>query len=234
LADSTKEGVMRAVNTFMTYLVEHRVIEANPMEGVRIRRCRGRPIPHVMAEPEVAALLAAPNTSDLLGLRDRAMLELLYSSGLRRAELATLQLDDLRVEGGVLIVKHGKGGKERIVPIGRVATYWLQRYLTEARPELTLEEAPCDYVFLTSFGDRWSVGSLGQVVRKYLDQIGLKMTGSCHLLRHACATHMINHGSDLVTIKTILGHARIDTTEIYTHVSTDRVLEVHQGSHPRG
>lgn len=234
LSGDTKEGMIRSVNAFLSHLVEQRVIDANPLEGHHICRCRGRVMPNVMGEPEVAALLAAPDTSDPLGLRDRAMLELLYSSGLRRSELAYLQTEDLRLNAGVLVVRHGKGGKERIVPVGSVARYWVSRYLEEARPRLLISGIPCDYLFLSAYGDRFSAGFLGKVVRQYLNIIGLRMPGGCHLLRHACATHMLEHGSDLRTIQTLLGHARIDTTEIYTHVTTARLCEVHHKVHPQG
>jgi integrase/recombinase XerD len=234
LSGSTKEGMIRSVNAFLGHLLEQRVIDANPLESHHIKRCRGSAMPNVMAEKEVEALLAAPDTSDPLGLRDRAMLELLYSSGLRRSELAFLQLEDLRLNVGLLIVRHGKGGKERIVPVGSVAIHWVSRYLAEARPKFLVSGIPCEYLFLTSYGDRFSAGFLGKVVRGYLDVIGLRMPGGCHLLRHACATHMMEHGSDLRTIQTLLGHARIDTTEIYTHVSTERLCRVHHEAHPRG
>ncbi|MCB1131813.1 MAG: tyrosine-type recombinase/integrase [Verrucomicrobiae bacterium] len=234
LSGNTREGMIRSVNSFLGYLVKQQAIDANPLEGYHIRRCRGRAMPNVMGEPEVAALLAAPDTSDPLGLRDRAMLELLYSSGLRRSELAFLQMEDLRLSAGVLVVRHGKGGKERVVPVGSVANYWVSRYVKEARPGFLVPGVPSDYLFLTSYGDRFSTGFLGKVVRNYLDVIGLRMPGGCHLLRHACATHMLEHGSDLRTIQTLLGHARVDTTEIYTHVTTERLCQVHHQAHPRG
>lgn len=234
LAESSREGLLRAVNTFLEFLVGRKVIDTNPLEGFRIRRCRGRSLPNVLDEAEAAALCAAPDTTDLLGLRDRAMLELLYASGLRRGELVSLRMGDLRLQTGIVVVRHAKGGKERIVPVGRVAVHWLRRYLEEARSRMLVAEEPSDAVFLTCYGDPFSSGCVGQLVRGYLDAIGVSMPGSCHLLRHACATHMLDHGSDLRTIQTLLGHSRLDTTEIYTHVSTERVCAVHQAAHPRG
>jgi len=234
LTDYTKEGIIRAVNTFMEYLKERHIIDANPLEGHHIMRVRGRTMPNVMSETEVQALLAAPNTNDVLGIRDRAMLELLYSSGIRRSELANLQLSHLRLQHHVLVVRHGKGAKDRIVPIGHIAFQCLNRYLKKARPLLLVPGVPCDYLFLSAYGDRFSAGYLGQIVRNYMSAIGLKMQGSCHLLRHACATHMLEHGADLRTIQTLLGHSRVDTTEIYTHVTTERMCSVHHRVHPRG
>lgn len=223
LTEYTKEGIVRSVNSFMEYLQERQVIDANPLEGHHIRRVRGRQIPSVLSEAEVSVLLAAPDTDDILGIRDRAIMELLYSSGLRRHELARLQVSHLRLNHGVLVVRHGKGGKDRIVPVGLSAKHWLQRYLKEARPLLLVPKAPCDYVFVSAYGDKFSTGYLGQLVRKYMDQVGLKVHGSCHLLRHACATHMLEHGADLRVIQSLLGHSRVDTTEIYTHVTTARM-----------
>jgi integrase/recombinase XerD len=234
LTEYTKEGMIRSVNTFMQYLQERHIIDANPLEGHHIRRVRGRSMPSVMSETEVEALLSSPKTDDVLGLRDRAMLELLYSNGIRRSELAYLQLSHLRLQHHVLVVRHGKGAKDRIVPIGQAAFLWLNRYLTKARPQLLVPGIPCDYVFVTAYGDGFCAGYLGQIVRKYMSAIGLNMQGSCHLLRHACATHMLEHGADLRTIQTLLGHSRVDTTEIYTHVTTERMCSVHHRVHPRG
>jgi integrase/recombinase XerD len=234
LAESSREGILRAVNAFLGYLVVRHVIEGNPLEGYRIMHRKGRDLPSVLDESEVSALLLEPDTNDVLGLRDRAILELLYSSGLRRAELAYLRLRDLRINAGLLTVRRAKGGKQRVAPVGKVATHWLKRYLTDARPALVVPEDPSDHVFLTSYGSRFSVAYLGVLVRKHLDRIGVKSKGACHLMRHACATHMLDHGSDLRTIQTMLGHSRLDTTEIYTHVSMERMREVHHASHPRG
>ncbi len=234
LTEYTKEGVVRAVNTFMQYLKERQIIEANPLEGHKIRRIRGRSMPNLLSEGEVAALLAAPDTDDILGIRDRSMMELLYSSGLRRSELARLQVSHLRLSHGVLVVKNGKGGKDRIVPVGEAALHWLDRYLKEARPKLLVPKVPSPYLYLSAYGDRFSAGYLGRIFRNYMNQIGIKVQGGCHLLRHACATHMLEHGADLRTIQTLLGHSRVDTTEIYTHVTTSRMCSEHHRVHPRG
>jgi integrase/recombinase XerD len=218
----------------MEYLHERHIIDSNPLEGHHIRRVRGRTMPNVMSETEVEALLACPNTDDVLGLRDRAIMELFYSNGMRRSELAKLRLSHLRLQHRVLVIRHGKGSKDRIVPIGEAAFLWLSRYLSIARPQLLVPESPSDYVFLSAYGGGFSADYLGQIVRKYMSAIRLNMPGSCHLLRHACATHMLEHGADLRTIQTLLGHSRVDTTEIYTHVTTERMCSVHHQVHPRG
>lgn len=233
-AENTKESLIRSVNAFLVYLHEHRRIDSNPLAGTRLRRCRGGSLPVVLDEAQIVRLLETPDTGDLLGLRDRAMLELTYSSGLRRGEVVRLRLADLIRGESALHVRHGKGGKERIVPVGSIAADWLDRYLTEARPELIVPEAPSPDLFLTAYGDGFSAAGWGQIVRKYLTAAGVKTRGGPHLLRHACATHMLEHGADLRTLQTLLGHSRVDTTEIYTHVSPARLCSVHHRTHPRG
>jgi integrase/recombinase XerD len=153
---------------------------------------------------------------------------------MRRGEVVRLRVTDLIRGDTSLVIRNGKGGKERIVPLGDPARHWLNRYLTEARPSLHLDDAPSPMMFLTSYGDGFSAGAWGNVVRRYLTKAGIHVRGGPHLLRHACATHMLDHGADLRTIQTLLGHSRVDTTEIYTHVSMERLCSVHHGTHPRG
>ncbi|BCX47300.1 tyrosine recombinase XerD [Haloferula helveola] len=232
--DSTKEGMIRAVNTFCKYLEEKRRIDSNPLAGVKARRVRGRKLPKVLDEDQVAAILDAPDTGDPLGIRDRSMLETVYGAGLRRQELVGLDLDDVLRGGEVLMVRRTKGGRERIVPLGRMARDWLFRYLTRVRPLLQVPGVESDGLYLTGYGRRFSAGSWGHLVKKHMRAAGITCWGGPHLLRHACATHMLEHGADLRTIQTLLGHTRIDTTEIYTHVNLERVCAVHHRSHPRG
>jgi integrase/recombinase XerD len=233
-ADTSKESMIRSVYAFLTYLHEHRRIDSNPLAGIRLRRCNGRTIPAVLDEAQVLRLLELPDTDDVLGMRNRAMLELTYSSGIRRGEIVELRITDLVRGESSIIVHNGKGGKDRVVPLGEAAQHWLKRYLDEARPRLLVAEEPSLHLFLTSYGDGFSAAAWGQIVRRYLTAAGVKTKGGPHLLRHACATHMLDHGADLRTIQTLLGHARIDTTEIYTHVSTEHMRRVHHQTHPRG
>ena len=233
-ADTTKESMIRSVYAFLGYLHLHRRIDSNPLAGTRLRRCHGRSIPTILDEAQVLRILESPNTNDPLGLRDRAMMELTYCSGLRRAEVVGLKMTDLVRGETAVIVRNGKGGKERIVPIGGPAQFWLKRYLTEVRPLQAMPEAPSEMLFLTSYGDGFSAGAWGHVVRHYLSAVGVTAKGGPHLLRHACATHMLDHGADLRTIQTLLGHSRVDTTEIYTHVSMGHLCSVHHSTHPRG
>ncbi|MEP2776149.1 MAG: tyrosine-type recombinase/integrase [Luteolibacter sp.] len=233
-ADNSKESLIRSMNAFLCYLLLHRRIDSNPLAGIRLRRCRGRSLPMILDEAQVLRLLELPDTTDVLGLRDRAMLELTYSTGMRRTEVTELRITDLSRGETTIVIRNGKGGKQRIVPLGGPAQYWLKRYLNEGRPRQNSPEAPSGSMFLTSYGDGFSAGGWGQVVRRYLNKAEVNVKGGPHLLRHACATHMLDHGADLRTIQTLLGHARVDTTEIYTHVSMERLGSVHHATHPRG
>lgn len=211
-----------------------RAIPLNPLQG-RGRRSRlWRKLPVVLDERVVMDVLEIPDVSDLLGVRDRAILELLYSTGIWRCELVALRVEDIRLESGLLVVAEGKGGRPRMVPVGPEARLWLRCYLERARPRLADPEAGSQALFLTGFGQGFHSTSLGQLVRRYLDKAGLRMRGGCHMLRHACATHMLDHGADLRVIQEMLGHSRLDTTAIYTHVSNERLRKVHYKCHPRG
>lgn len=233
-ADTSKESMIRSVNSFLCHLHEHRRIDSNPLDGTRLRRCHGRTMPAILDEAQILRLLEMPDTGDVLGLRDRAMLEVSYSSGLRRGEVVGLRITDLIRGESAMMVHNGKGGKDRVVPLGGPAQQWLRRYLEEARPLLLVSGDPCAQLFLTAYGDGFSPGAWGERVRHYLTAAGVKTRGGPHLLRHACATHMLDHGADLRTIQTLLGHSRVDTTEIYTHVSAGRLCRVHHRTHPRG
>jgi integrase/recombinase XerD len=193
-------------------------------------------VPHTLSEDQVTALLGAPDVQTPLGLRDRTMLELMYASGLRVSELVGLQLFQIGLQDGVLRVM-GKGSKERLVPFGQEAGDWLQRYLAQARPVL-LSGQQHDAVFVTQRGAR--AGSamtrimFWSLVRKYARQADIRVALSPHTLRHAFATHLLNHGADLRAVQLLLGHADISTTTIYTHVARERLQALHAQHHPRG
>ena len=228
------DGAIGCARRFLGYLCESRVIGCNPLEKHRGRPQIATRLPVVLDEESVIRLIEAPDTGDPIGVRDRAMLELLYTTGIRRTDLVSLRLKDLCMNCHTLLVERGKSGKPRMVPIGPQARLWLRRYLAAARPLLAGEEPTSDSLFLTGYGDGFSAGSFGHLVRRYLDAIGMNSQGGCHLLRHACATHMLDHGADLRVIQELLGHARLDTTAIYTHVSNGRMRQVHAACHPRG
>jgi integrase/recombinase XerD len=179
---------------------------------------------------ELDRLLSIPNVADPLGVRDRAMLELFYSCGLRRAELCQLQLADLNAERRTLRV-FGKGKKDRVVPVGGRALQWVERYLREVRPRLCLDTRT-QALFLTGYGGAFNPDVLSRMVSAWLRQAGLKRKGCCHVLRHTCATHMLENGADIRFIQQLLGHEKLDTTAIYTEVSIKQLQEVHARCHP--
>lgn len=191
-----------------------------------------RALPHSLSENEVERLLAAPDISEPLGLRDRAMLELLYASGLRVSELIGLQFGQINLAQGVLRVT-GKGNKDRLVPIGDEAIVWLSRYLREARPAL-LGRRASTHVFVTERGDGMTRQAFWYRIKLHARQAGLTRLPSPHTLRHAFATHLLNHGADLRVLQMLLGHADLSTTQIYTYVATTRLKALHAQHHPRG
>lgn len=191
----------------------------------------GRRLPRTLEEDEVARLLDAPDVDDPLGLRDRAMLELMYACGLRVSELVGLPMPRVNLARGLLQVQ-GKGGKERLVPMGEWAADWLARYLRQSRP-LLMGGAPQDAVFLSQRGDAMSRQNFWQRLGLHARQAGIHSAPSPHTLRHAFATHLLNHGADLRSVQRLLGHADLSTTQIYTHVAQARLARLHAEHHPR-
>lgn len=189
-------------------------------------------VPHTLTQAQVEALLHAPDVDTALGLRDRAMLELMYASGLRVSELVALRVHEVDVRQGVLRVQ-GKGSKERLVPFGEEAQDWLLRYSTSARVQL-LEGQHCHDLFVTRRGAAMGRAMFWLLVKKYAQQAGITAPLSPHTLRHAFATHLLNHGADLRVVQMLLGHADISTTTIYTHVARERLQRLHALHHPRG
>ncbi len=191
-----------------------------------------RPLPHSLSEAEVEALLKAPDVDQPVGLRDRAMLELLYASGLRVSELVALNHDQLNLGQGVVRVM-GKGNKERLVPVGDEAVLWLQRYLRDARDDL-LKDRQSDYVFISRKATGISRQAFWYRLRQYAVVASIRGPLSPHTLRHAFATHLVNHGADLRVVQMLLGHSDLSTTQIYTHVARERLKSLHRQHHPRG
>ncbi|MBC7327851.1 site-specific tyrosine recombinase XerD [bacterium] len=187
-------------------------------------------LPKVMTVEEVELLLSQPDTSTFLGIRDKALLELLYSSGLRISEASNLRLDDIDLEGEFVRCR-GKGRKERIVPLGSIAKKWLKEYITGAR--FALAKGDTRWVFLGKGGKKLSRVSMWKIVKKYAKQAGIKKEISPHTLRHSFATHLLEGGADLRSIQEMLGHSSITTTEIYTHVSPKHLREIFKENHPR-
>ena len=185
-----------------------------------------------MSEADVEALLAAPEVGEPIGLRDRALLEVLYACGLRVTELVSLTLEQLNLRQGVLRAL-GKGSKERLVPLGDEAIEWLQRYLREARPML-LDGRPSDVLFPSVRGEQMTRQAFWYRIKLHARVAGIQKPLSPHTLRHAFATHLLNHGADLRVVQMLLGHSDLSTTQIYTHVARARLQELHARHHPRG
>lgn len=228
-----------ALRRFYRFLLNQGRIPHDPMLNIDQPRLPQR-LPKTLSERDVEALLAAPDTAAPLGLRDRAMLELLYASGLRVSELVNVKLFELNLDEGVVRIR-GKGEKMRLAPLGEVASDWLTRYLQEARPEL-LKGRACDEVFVTTRNQGRSGNQPGgmsrqmfwMLIKRYALQAGIHKPISPHVLRHAFATHLLNHGADLRVVQLLLGHADISTTQIYTHVARERLKQLHEKHHPRG
>ncbi len=192
----------------------------------------GRPLPDSLSEKQILDLLHAPDTGTARGLRDRAMLELLYSTGLRVSELVGLSMQQINLQAGVLRVM-GKGSKERVLPIGEVAIDWLDQYLTESRPTL-ISGNSSDAVFSGRAGKPLTRQAFWYAIKKYALAAGINTHLSPHTLRHAFATHLLNHGADLRVVQMLLGHSDLSTTQIYTHVARQRLNQLHKQHHPRG
>jgi integrase/recombinase XerD len=224
----------RRLTVFKRYFhwaLRERLITADPTLKLQSAKQALR-VPKLMSEAQVEALLAAPDDDTPLGLRDRAMLELMYASGLRVSELVGLKTFHTSMNEGVLRVM-GKGSKERLVPFGQVARQAIERYLAEARPEI-LGGQQTDDLFVTGRGSGMSRVMFWMLVKKYAQRAGIHSPLSPHTLRHAFATHLLNHGADLRVVQMLLGHADISTTTIYTHVARERLKALHALHHPRG
>lgn len=219
------------VRMYFKWLTRQNVLLWNPASELELPRLERRLPRYVLTESEAEAVLSHPNVADPLGVRDRAILEVLYSTGIRRMEVLHLSVYDLDAERGTLMVRQGKGKKDRMVPIGKRASGWVQRYLDTVRPELVV---PPDsgVLFLTSWGEEFSPHRLTQLVRDYVVSAETGKKGACHLFRHTMATLMLEHGADIRHIQEMLGYAELSTTQIYTQVSIRRLQAVHAATHP--
>lgn len=216
---------------FFDHQVRNGRLADSPVAGVRSPR-QGRPLPASLSEAEVEALLAAPAVATPLGMRDRTMLEVLYATGLRVSELTGLALTEVNQRQGVVRIM-GKGSKERLVPLGEEALHWLRRYLAEVRPELAQRGAD-RALFLTPRGTGMTRQAFWYRIRHWAVRAGIEKPLSPHTLRHAFATHLLDHGADLRVVQLLLGHSDLSTTQIYTHVAQSRLRELHARHHPRG
>jgi integrase/recombinase XerD len=219
------------LKAYFKWLARERRILYNPASELVMPKAP-RQIPrYVLTVEEVERIIGEPDTATLVGVRDRAMLEVLYSSGIRRNELAHLEVVDVDTRRGSLLVREGKGRKDRLVPLGERACRWVDKYLIDVRPELlaTTEEGR---LFLTDYGEAFDADWLGEYVKRYIQRAGILVPGACHLFRHACATHMLENGADIRYIQALLGHSSLTSTQIYTNVSIQKLKEIHAATHP--
>ena len=216
---------------FYRYLLREKLIGVDPTLQVDMPQL-GRPLPKSMSQADVEALLCAPDLSEAIGQRDRAMLEVLYACGLRVTELISLTLEQVNLRQGVLRVM-GKGSKERLVPMGEEAIVWVERYMRDARHEL-LGGRPSDVLFPSQRGEQMTRQTFWHRIKHQAKVAGIDKSLSPHTLRHAFATHLLNNGADLRVVQMLLGHSDLSTTQIYTHVARARLQDLHARHHPRG
>ncbi|NOQ15389.1 MAG: site-specific tyrosine recombinase XerD [Methyloprofundus sp.] len=223
--------ILSSLRRFYSYLLREKQINTDPTALIDTPRI-GRPLPSSLSEPDVELLLSAPEPTSLLGARDKAMLEMLYATGLRVTELVSLSTNQINLRQGVLRVI-GKGNKERLTPIGEQAIDSLENYMQYSRKAL-LSERPCDAVFVTNRAAGMTRQAFWHIIKRYAKKAGINKELSPHTLRHAFATHLLNHGADLRVVQLLLGHSDLSTTQIYTHIAKERLKEMHTKYHPRG
>ena len=216
---------------FYRYIVHEAVRATDPTADIEMPRI-GRSLPKTLSEEEVDSLLNAPNTDEPLGHRDRAMLELLYATGLRVSELINLKQEQVNFNQGVLRIV-GKGDRERLIPLGEESQRWMKEFINGPRMEILLERHT-DYLFPTRRGDRMTRQAFWHIIKRYAEKAGVRQKMSPHSLRHAFATHLLNRGADLRVVQMLLGHSDLSTTQIYTHVARERLKDLHGEHHPRG
>lgn len=231
--NKANSSILRSVSSlrkFFQYLAQEKIIEKDPMLLIDTPK-KKQHLPQVLTKEEVEKLLRSSNTGQVLGLRDRAMLELMYATGLRISEIINLKLEDLHLTMGTLQTL-GKGHKERIVPVGDEAIKWINRYLEEARPKL-LKQKRSNYLFLNFHGNNLTRQGVWKNLKAEVRKAGIQKNITPHTLRHSFATHILENGADLRIVQELLGHADISTTQIYTHLSNKQLADIYNRAHPR-
>jgi integrase/recombinase XerD len=231
LSARTTARQLSCLRGFYCYCLREKKIIADPTVLIDNPKL-GSPLPKTLSESDVDAILAIPNLQDALGLRDKAMLEVLYASGLRISELVSLKVHEVNLRQGIIRVL-GKGNKERLVPLGEEAMNWLQQYLKDSRPIL-LNELQSEVLFLSKRAKKMTRQTFWHRLKRYALDAKVSQPVSPHTLRHAFATHLLNHGADLRVVQLLLGHSDLSTTQIYTHVANSRMKDLHSEHHPRG
>lgn len=231
LAFASQYAELNPLRAFFKWLTRSRYIHTNPASELAMPKVVPRLPRYVLTVAEVERILGTPDVTSLLGIRDRTIMEVLYSSAVRRTELIQLMVHDVDHQRGSVFVRAGKGGHDRLVPLGARACQWVAKYLLDVRPEF---QVGLDHgrLFLTQHGDPMHEYTLGEAVKGYIAKAGVIAPGSCHLFRHACATHMLENGADTRYIQVLLGHSDLSTTQIYTRVSVTKLKAVHDLTHP--
>ena len=231
LTFSSQYTELSPLKSYFKWLTRGHHILYNPAADLIMPKVTPQRARYVLSIADVDAILNATDSGTLLGIRDRAIMEVLYSSAIRRAELLCLSVFDVDTRRGSLLVRVGKGGKGRLVPLGERACAWVDKYLQAVRPELVVG-VDAGILFLTRRGDPLKGESLGDLVKRYIAAAGVAVPGACHLFRHACATHMLENGADTRFIQVLLGHSQLSTTQIYTHVALTKLKQIHTATHP--
>lgn len=231
LSFSSQAAELSPLRAFFAWLTKSHIILYNPASELELPKINKNLARYVLSVANVEKILAQPDTKTLLGLRDRAILEVLYSSGIRRAELRRLSIYDVDTKRGTLLVRNGKGAKDRIVPLGERACAWVEKYLRDVRPQFITGRDE-GVLFLTFHGDSFTEYAIGDTVKEYIEKANVPVKGACHLFRHACATHMLDNGADTRFIQAMLGHASLESTQIYTQVALNKLKAVHAATHP--
>lgn len=231
LSRSTMARKLAALRSYVRYLCRENVLEGNPIANVSTPK-QGKRLPRFLYPMEARLLMDAPNISKPSGMRDKAILETLYAAGVRVSELVGINIPDLDMDDKWIKIR-GKGGKERLAPLGSQAEEAINNYLQNGRPRLLGSATDTGALFLNKFGQRLSVRSIRNITNKYVEQIALNQKVSPHTLRHTFATHLLNGGADLRSVQELLGHVKLSTTQIYTHLTKDRIKTIHEETHPR-
>jgi len=224
-------GLLNALTAWFRWMVRSHHLLHNPAADLELPK-KPKALPKtILSVPQVETILNQADPATLLGIRNRAVMEVFYSSGIRRMELMGLKLYDLDTERGTLMIRQGKGRKDRFIPIGSRACAWVDKYLVEVRPEIVAGYDD-QTLFLDDFGQPMSARFLGDLMRRHVEAAGITTPGACHVFRHAMATHMLENGADIRFIQAMLGHANLETTQIYTQVSMTKLKEIHEATHP--
>ena len=231
LSLKTQRGQLTTVQQLFKWLTRQKYILSNPASELELPRVEKRLPRVILTASQVEQVMNVPDLTCPVGLRDRAILEALYSTGIRRAELINLELDDIVEERGLLLVREGKGKKDRMVPIGQRALVWLRKYIDDVRPALVCSLSG-KRLFLTEYGEPLLPKHLSYRVRSHIRKADIGLSGSCHIFRHSMATLMLENGADIRFIQRMLGHSCLESTEVYTHVSVTQLKKVHELTHP--